>query len=125
MVKNSTMRFSKKWPDSLIEMSGTTGAESTWSNGIVEKHNYIIGSNMEKVLADVSCSLDVTLAWTLSAKNALVNSCGYSPGQLVFGYNPNFPPVCHNELSALKDIASTKLIASHLNSLHSAGKRLA
>lgn len=54
MVKNSTMRFSKKWPDSLIEMSGTTGAESTWSNGIVEKHNSIISSNMGKVLADVS-----------------------------------------------------------------------
>ena len=47
----------------------------------------------EKVLSDVGCSLEVALAWCLSAKNALLNSYGYSPNQLVFGYNPNFPSV--------------------------------
>lgn len=46
---------------------------------------------MEKVLSDVGCSLEVALAWCLSAKNALLNAYGYSPNQLVFRYNPNLP----------------------------------
>ena len=45
----------------------TTGAESPWSNGIIEKHNSMIGNMMEKVLADVNCSLEVALGWCLSA----------------------------------------------------------
>ena len=40
----------------------TTGVESPWSNGIVEKHNGIIGNMMEKVLSDGGCSLEVALA---------------------------------------------------------------
>ena len=39
----------------------TTRAESPWSNGIVEKHNSVIGNMIEKVLADVNCSLEVAL----------------------------------------------------------------
>ena len=71
----------------------TTAAESTWSNGIVEKHNGVIGNMMGKVMPDIGCSLEVALAWCISAKNSLLNSYGYSPNQLVFGYNPNFPSV--------------------------------
>ena len=79
----------------------TTGAESPRSNGIAEKHNSVIGNMMEKVLADVNCSLKVALGWCLSAKNALLNSYGYSPNQILFGYNPNFPSVIENKLPAL------------------------
>ena len=78
---------------------------------------------MEKVLSDVGCSLEVALAWCLSAKNALLNAYGYSPNQLVFRYNPNFPSVIENKLPALEGVTSSKLIASHLNALHSARKR--
>ena len=98
----------------------TTGAESPWSNGIVGKHNSVIDNMMEKVLADVSCSLEVALGWCLSAKNALLNSYGYSPNQLVFGYNPNFLSVMDNKLEALSGRTSSEVIASHLNALHSA-----
>ena len=52
----------------------TTGADSPWSNRVVEKHNGIIGNMMEKVLSDGGCSLEVALAWCLSAKNVLLNS---------------------------------------------------
>ena len=101
----------------------TTGAESPWSNGIVEKHNGVIGNMMEKVLPDVGCRLKVALAWCLSAKNALLNSYGYSPNQLVFGYNPNFTSVIDNKLPALQGVTSSKLIASHLNALHAARRK--
>ena len=70
------------------------------SSGVVVKHNGIIGNMMAKVLSDVGSSLEVVLAWCLSTKNALLNSYGYSPNQLLFGYNPNFPPVSENKLPA-------------------------
>ena len=75
---------------------------------------------MEKVLSDGGCSLEVALAWCLSAKNVLLNSYGYSRNQLVFGYNPNFLSVTENKLPALEGVTSSELVASHLNALHSA-----
>ena len=78
---------------------------------------------MEKVLADVNCSLEVALGWCLSTKNDLLNSYGYSPNQLVFAYNPNFPLIIGNKLPALEKRTSSKLIASHLNALHLAKRR--
>ena len=101
----------------------TTGAESPCSNGVLEKHNGIIGNMMEKVLSDAGCSLEVALTWCLSAKNALLNSYGYSSNQLVFGYNLNFPSLSENKLPALEGIASSKLVVSHLNALYPARRR--
>ena len=100
-----------------------TAAESPWSNGIVEKQNGVIVNMMEKVMSDVGCSLEVALAWCISAKNSLLNSYGYSPNQLVFGYYPNFPSVMRNKPSALEGVIASKLIALHLYALHSARKR--
>ena len=97
-----------------------TAAESPWSNGIVEKHNGIIGNMMPKVLSDVKCSLDVARAWCLNAKNPLFNPYGYSPNQLLFGYNTNFPSVLNNQLPAQNHVTSSELISSHLNFLHAA-----
>ena len=82
----------------------TTSAESPWPNGTVEKHIGVIGNMMEKVLLDVGCSLEVALAWCLSAKNALLNAYGYGPNQLVFGHNPNFLSVIENKLPALEGV---------------------
>ena len=73
-----------------------TAAESPWSDAIAENQNGAIGNMMEKVMLDVGCSLEVALAWCISAKNSLLNSYGYSTNQLVFGYNPNFPSVMRN-----------------------------
>ena len=70
---------------------------------------------MEKVSSGGGCSLEVALAWCLSAKNTLLNSYGYSPNQLVFGYNPNFSSVAENKLLDSEGITSSELVASHLN----------
>ena len=101
----------------------TTAAESPWSNGIAEKQNGVIENMMEKVMSDVGCSLEFALAWCISAKNSLLNSYRYSPNQLVFGYNPNFPSVMRNKPPTLEGVIASKLIALHLNALHSARKR--
>ena len=90
---------------------------------VVEKHNGITGNMIEKVLSDVGCSLEIALAWCLSAKNALLNSYGYSANQLVFGHNPNFLSVTENKLTAVEGVTSNELVASHLNALQSARRR--
>ena len=59
----------------------------------------------------------------MRAKNALLNSYGYSTNQLVFGYNPNFPSVIENKLPALEGVTSSELLTSHLNALLSARRR--
>ena len=100
----------------------TTAAESPWSNGIVERHNAVIGSMIQKIQADTSCSVDIALAWALSAKNALHNAHGFSPNQLVFGQNPNLPSVLIDKPPALEGCTNSEVIAVHLNAMHVARK---
>ena len=98
----------------------TTAAESPWSNGLVEKHNGIIGEAVYKVMEDIQCSVEVALCWAINAKNSLQNVYGFSPYQLVFGHNPNLPSAFEDKLPALEGVTSSKLIAAHLNSMHKA-----
>ena len=100
----------------------TTAAESPWSNGLVERHNAIMGEGVSKVVEDTSCSLEVALAWAVSAKNALQNLHGFSSNQLVFGRNPNFPSVLHDLLPALEAKTNSEIVAENLNAMHSARK---
>ena len=70
----------------------TTPAESPWSNGICERHNAVISDMLKKLMKESpKCKLQVALAWAVNAKNSLQNVYGFSPSQLVFGYNPNLP----------------------------------
>ena len=71
-----------------IETSTTPG-ENPFSNGIVERGNTMLYETMMKTKEDAMCSLERALAWAVSAKNALQNTYGYSPNQLVFGSNVN------------------------------------
>ena len=98
----------------------TTAAESPWSNGMVEKHNDIVGLSVSKILEDVDCSVNVALCWAINAKNSLQNIYGYSPHQLVFGKNPTLPSVFENKLPALEGVSGSKLVATHVNALHKA-----
>ena len=100
----------------------TTAAESPWSNGMVERHNGIIGESVAKIINDINCTLNVALSWALSAKNSLQNFHGFSPNQLVFGRNPNYPSVLHDKLPALEAKTNSEIIAENLNATHSARK---
>ena len=95
----------------------TTGAESPWSNGITERHNALIAKMVLQILASTDVSFDMALGWSVAAKNSLKNVHGYSPNQLVFGRNPNFPISLNSALPALTNITSDEIIASHLNAM--------
>ena len=96
----------------------TTAGESPWSNGTVERHNGLIGQSLDKICEETDCELDVALAWAVSAKNSLTNVHGYSPNQLVFGRNPNYPCVLENYPPALEGKSISKTVADNLNAMH-------
>ena len=52
------------------------GAESPWSNGIVEPYNLMLPEVLNKVLEENRCSLDIILAVCENAKNSLQNAHG-------------------------------------------------
>ena len=89
-------------------------------NGLVERHNAVIGETMNNTLEDTKCSLKVSLAWTLHAKNNLSNAHGFSPYILVFGSNPKLPSVLNNKPPAPQEFTSSKLIAENLNAMQRA-----
>ena len=99
-----------------------TAAESPWSNGICERLNCIIGISIQKIINDTKCSLVVALSWAVSARNALQNVHGYSPNQLVFGYNPSLPNVIGNEPPALEERVTSQIVLDNLNAMHAARK---
>ena len=100
----------------------TTAAESPWSNGVVERHNAVIGNKVDKIIADADCSLEIALAWAVNAKDSLHSVYGYSPNQLVFGHNPNFPSCLNDKLPALEGTTSSEVVVKSLNALHAARK---
>ena len=98
----------------------TTAAESPWSNGACERLNDVLGSHVSKIIDDTHCELRMALAWAVSARNALANSSGFSPNQLVFGFNPGIPDVFESDATALEPINSSDIVRKNLNALHSA-----
>ena len=49
----------------------TTPAYSPWSNGLVERHNAILGNMITKIMNNEDVSLEIATAWAVSAKNTL------------------------------------------------------
>ena len=49
----------------------TTAAERPWSNGLVERHNAVLGNMLTKIMAEQLRSLEIAVAWAISAKNSL------------------------------------------------------
>ena len=98
----------------------TTGAESPWSNGFVERHNLIISEMLDKVLEDGSCDFEVALAWCVNAKNSLQSVHGFSPFQLALGQNPRLPSVTDDKPPAYTPGSSTKALRDNLDAIHKA-----
>ena len=102
----------------------TSPSESPWCNGTVERHNGILAQMISAVLEDTGCSIDIAISWAVNAKNSLSNVYGFSPYQLVLGKNPAIPNILSYEnLPALNESSSSKLVAEHLTGLQSARKK--
>ena len=113
--------------DVLIEMNQklgvetmVTAGESPFSNGIVERHNAILYETMLKTMEDTGCDSPMALAWAVSSKNSLQNNGGFSPNQLVFGFNLNLPSVISDLPPTLERTTSSDTVRRNLEALHSA-----
>jgi len=114
---NSEMRdFGERFNIKMM----TTAAESPWSNGVCERQNAVIADGVRKVIADTNCTVDVALAWTVSARNCLANHSGFSPNQLVFGQNPALPNVFSDKPPALEEHSSSDIVRINLTAMHAA-----
>ena len=98
----------------------TTAAESPWSNGLVERHNQIMGEMVTKTMADMKCSLELAVMWSLNAHNSLSNVHGYSPFQLVLGRNPSIPTLQNDKPPALNSETASDILRKNLQALHNA-----
>ena len=97
-----------------------TAAESPWSNGVYERLNGVIGTLVSKVSEDANCDVHMALAWSVAARNACDNNFGFSPNQLVFGFNPALPSVFTDKLPALENVLASDIVRRNLNAMHSA-----
>ena len=95
----------------------STASRAPYSNGVNERHNGIIGSMVTKLLEE-GYDLEDAVCLATSAKNALANINGFSPNQLVFGKNPNFPSVLTSDLPGLEESKEDDILRENLNLMH-------
>lgn len=100
--------------------NATTAGESPFSNGICERHNAILAECMKKTMLDANCDAKMALAWACSSKNSLQNHGGFSPNQLIFGQNPNYPSVLSDRLPALDSDSPNEVIFRNLQAMKKA-----
>ena len=100
----------------------TTAAFAPWSNGMVERHNALLAEMIEKVKKETGCSTEIATCWAANAKNSMANVHGFSPQQLVFGYNTYCPGLDDKQISVsqIEDVAASKIVADNLNAMYEA-----
>ena len=65
------------------------------------------------------CDPEISIAWSVNAKNSLSNTYGSSPHQLVFGTNPRVPGIMKENITpgTLNHEGVLKIVSDHLNAL--------
>ena len=98
-----------------------TAAGCPWSNGLFEQRKSVIKECIRKVMEDNAImSLETASEWTVSAKNTLINNCGYNPNMIVFKRNPNTPSLLINKLPVMENKATSVAVEKNLKALHRA-----
>ena len=92
----------------------TTAAESPWSNGVCERLNGVLGKLVLKILDDVKCAVQIALAWAVYARNSYYNNSGFTPNQLVFGFNPGMPDIYNSKLPGFEKVTSSEIVRRNL-----------
>ena len=92
----------------------TTAGERPWSNGVCERLNGVLANLVLKVIDDTGCDVQTALAWAVAARNAFHNHSGFSPNQLVFGFNPNTPDVYNSTLPGLASASPSEIVQRNL-----------
>ena len=102
----------------------TTGANSPWQNGMVERNHATTDVIINAIKRDYpKMRLEVALAWAVSAVNSMSNVRGFSPFQLVFGRNPKLPNLLDDPPPAWEVPEKSKELLETLEAIHSAREK--
>ena len=74
---------------------------------------------MERIV-DLKCLVNIALSWVVAARNSWHNCNGFSPNQLVFGYNSVVLDVISASPSTLQKRTNAEMVAASINAMHSA-----
>ena len=100
-----------------------TAAESSFSNGINERHHAIIKNILNKIRSDHNDTpVDIILSYAVFAKNCLVDNLGFSPHQRVFGRSPNLPTIMSNNPCSTNTDIKSDIVSKHMNLLNETRK---
>ena len=115
--------FANKKLVELIENMGiefkATAAESSFSNGINERHHAIIKNILDKIRGDHNeTPVDIILSYAVFAKNCLVDNLGFSPHQRVFGRSPHIPTIMSENVCSTNTKLESDEMRNHLTLLH-------
>ena len=97
----------------------STGANSPWQNGLVERNHMVVDTIISKMMRDQpEKSAKQLINHAVFAKNCLVNVSGYVPMQLVFGSIPRLPGVPYNQPPANETIVRSEVLADRLQDMY-------
>ena len=97
----------------------TTGANSPWQNGTVERNHMTTDSIIQSVQRDYpKMKLEIALAWAVTAVNAMSSVRGFSPHQLVFGRQIKLPNILDDPPPAWEEPEKSKTLLDSLTALH-------
>ena len=114
--------FANKELVELLENLGiefkATAAESSFSNGINERHHAVIKTILNKIRHDYPLEdINVLVSYAIFAKNCLADKRGFTPHQGVYGHSPNIPSILSDNVCNSPNIPSI-LSDNVCNSLH-------
>ncbi len=97
----------------------TTGANSPWQNGTNER-NHKITDQIVRITRETypNMSLEVALAWAVTAANSLSNVRGFSPYQLVFGRQIKLPNILDDPPPAWEEPTKSKTLLETLEAIN-------
>ena len=99
----------------------STGANSPWQNGIVERNHMTTDSIITAISRDYpNMPLEVALAWAINAVNSMSSVRGFSPYQLVFGKSIRLPNILDDPPPAWEEPQKSKELIDTLNAIHAA-----
>ena len=97
----------------------TTGANSPWQNGTIEKNHGTTDGVAHATKRDFpDMPLEVALAWAVNAVNSLSSVRGFSPHQIVFGRSIKLPNILEDPPPTWEEPQKSKEMMDTLNAIH-------
>ena len=98
----------------------STGANSPWQNGIVERNHGVVDSIIARMKTDnPSASVKSLLRTALFTKNMMTNKDGFSSYQIVTGSQPRIPGVPYNDPPGNEAETSSEAVRKGLSNIFS------